>query len=191
MRRTLLVAAPFLVVLFATRAAAAQEAPTAVDEPAPGEVDGVIEGEIVVDVRDDATDAAIAALARDHGLTLTPNSPWSAAHDKLEDAHVAPADEARIVAELASDPRVERVEPTHVLRASFVPNDPLFASKQWHLQRVGAERAWDYASGRGVTVAVVDTGIACFDQGPFTRGTDLAGTRCDRGYDFVNDRAGA
>ena len=43
-------------------------------------------------------------------------------------------------------------------------------SKQWHLKRVGAETAWNYTCGQGVTVAVIDTGVACFDKGPFSRG---------------------
>ncbi len=42
-----------------------------------------------------------------------------------------------------------------------------------------------------MTVAVVDTGIACFDRGPFSRGTDLAGTRCEGGWNFVDDSAHA
>jgi serine protease len=72
-------------------------------------------------------------------------------------------------------------------RASFTPDDPLYASRQWHLQRVGAPVAWNYSCGRGVTVAVVDTGVACFDRGPFSRGSDLAGTRCEGGWNFVDD----
>ncbi len=147
-----------------------------------------LEGEIVVDVRDDATDTDIADLGRTYGIALTPNSPWSLAHDKLEDAHVVPADEARILDLLSRDPRVEHAEAMSVLRASFVPDDPLYGEKQWHLTRVGAERAWEFACGRGVTVAIIDTGVACWNEGPFSRGTDLAGTRCERGYDFVNDR---
>ncbi len=74
-----------------------------------------------------------------------------------------------------------------LFRASFVPDDPLYASKQWHLARVGAESAWRYTCGQGVKVAVVDTGIACFDKGPFSRGSDLAGTRCEGGWNFVDD----
>ena len=147
-----------------------------------------LEGEIVVDVRDDATEADIADLARTYGIELTPNSPWSDAHDKLEDAHVSAADKPRLLELLARDPRVEHAEAMSVLRASFVPDDPLYGEKQWHLKRVGAERAWNYACGRGVTVAIIDTGVACWNEGPFSRGSDLAGTRCERGYDFVNDR---
>jgi serine protease len=72
-------------------------------------------------------------------------------------------------------------------RETFVPNDPLYAGKQWHLKRVGAEQAWNYTCGQGVTVAVIDTGVACFDKGPFSKGTDLAGTRCEGGWNFVSD----
>jgi serine protease len=150
-----------------------------------------LEGQIVIDVRDDATEADLADLSRTYGLELTPNSPWSSSHDKLEDARVARADEARILDALSRDPRVEHAEAMSVLRASFVPDDPLYEAKQWHLKRVGAERAWEYACGRGVTVAVIDTGVACWDKGPFSRGSDLEGTRCERGYDFVNDRGEA
>ncbi|WP_394821194.1 S8 family peptidase [Pendulispora albinea] len=143
-------------------------------------------GEIAVDLRNDATATDIADLARNYGLSLRANSIFSD-REKIEIAKVSPADEAGIIERLARDPRVEHVEPMAVYRASFVPNDPLYASKQWHLQRVGAERAWDYACGEGVTVAVIDTGVACYDKGPFSRGSDLTGTRCGGGYNFVND----
>jgi serine protease len=146
-----------------------------------------IPGEIAVDVRDDASAADIAELGAKYGLALRPNSAWSSAHDKLEVAEVDPREEAALVDELSRDPRVEHAEPMALYRATFVPNDPLYASKQWHLTRVGAPSAWDYSCGQGVTVAVIDTGIACFDKGPFSKGTDLAGTRCEGGWNFVDD----
>ncbi len=150
-----------------------------------------ISGEIAVDLRDDASSADIADIDARYGLAMRPNSAWSAANDKLEVADVAASSEASIIASLSRDPRVEHAEPMVLYRASFVPNDPLYASKQWHLQRVGAESAWHYSCGRGVTVAVIDTGIACFDKGPFSRGTDLAGTRCEGGWNFVDDSSEA
>jgi serine protease len=150
-----------------------------------------IAGEIAIDVRDDATAADVADIQAQHGVTMRPNSAWSTANDKLEVAEVEPSAEAATIASLSSDPRVEHVEPMAIYRASFVPNDPLYATKQWHLQRVGAEAAWHYSCGRGVTVAVIDTGIACFDKGPFSRGTDLAGTRCEGGWNFVDDSSEA
>jgi serine protease len=98
------------------------------------------------------------------------------------------ADEARVLDALSHDARVTHAEAMSVYRASFVPDDPLFEEKQWHMKRVGAETAWEYSCGRDVTVAVIDTGVACWDKGPFSRGSDLAGTRCERGFDFVNNR---
>ncbi len=155
------------------------------------EGDETVAGEIAVDLRDDASPADIADISARYGLALRPNSAWSTSHDKLEVADVVPSAEGAAIAALLGDSRVEHVEPMALYRASFVPNDPLYANKQWHLQRVGAEAAWHYSCGRGITVAVIDTGIACFDKGPFSRGTDLAGTRCEGGWNFVDDSSEA
>jgi len=168
--------------------ATAESPPSLATDEAEAALPAELEGEIVVDVRDDATDTDVSDLARTYGLTLTPNSAWSNAHDKLEDAYVSVADEARVLAALSHDARVTHAEAMNVYRASFVPDDPLFEEKQWHLKRVGAPAAWEYSCGRDVTVAVIDTGVACWDKGPFSRGSDLAGTRCERGFDFVNNR---
>jgi serine protease len=86
---------------------------------------------------------------------------------------------------LEHDSRVEHVEQNFMFHESWVPNDPKYQD-QWHLTRVGAETAWNYSCGQGVTVAVVDTGIACYDGGGFMKGTDLNGTRCVAGYNFVS-----
>jgi serine protease len=55
------------------------------------------------------------------------------------------------------------------------------------MDRIGAPRAWDFATGRGVTVAVVDTGIACETHGPFNKGTDLLQTECVEGWSFITN----
>ena len=146
--------------------------------------------DIAVDVKDGLSDADIAALGQEYGLDLHDNSPG-----RKDDANIAVAHTSRdrvrgLVERLSHDPRVERAEPMGELRANFVPNDPKYA-EQWHLTRVGAERAWDLSCGTGVTVAVIDTGVACYDEAGFMKGTDLAGTRCVAGYNYVekNDRA--
>ncbi|MDY6937629.1 MAG: S8 family peptidase [Cyanobacteriota bacterium] len=62
------------------------------------------------------------------------------------------------------------------------PNDPMY-SKQWNLQNIDVESAWQETHGEGITVAVIDTGV--------TQVPDLKETELVEGYDFVNDRTAA
>ncbi len=66
---------------------------------------------------------------------------------------------------------VESVEPNLIRRASFDPNDE-FYSFQWHFTKIGMPAAWDKSTGTGVTVAVVDTGVAYETCAAATCGTD-------------------
>jgi serine protease len=141
-----------------------------------------IPGEIVVDAKDDLDPSALARLASDYGLRFTPTA--LEAETKIELAEVSPSEERALLDRLASDPRGEDAEPLARVQAFFAPNDPLM-KEQWHLERIGAARAWDFATGRGVTVAVVDTGIACETYGPYNKGSDLASTECVPGWNFV------
>ena len=90
-------------------------------------------------------------------------------------------------------------------RAAYVPNDSGMATAaanagwtttQWELNGpfgINAPQAWTQASrlggsgGRGVTIAVLDSGIAYANRGPYRRSPDLASARFVRGYDFVDD----
>ena len=60
---------------------------------------------------------------------------------------------------------------------------------------VNAPVAWDNVlragrpGGRGVVIAVLDTGVAYADRGRYRRSPDLAGPRFRRGYDFIDDDA--
>ena len=62
------------------------------------------------------------------------------------------------------------------------PDDPCFAY-QWHLRQIGLPGAWKHGQGRGVVVAVIDTGVS--------RVPDLAGTEFVPGYNFVADNENA
>jgi len=62
------------------------------------------------------------------------------------------------------------------------PNDPDYP-KQWNLRDINIEAAWKRTRGKGVTVAVIDTGVS--------RVVDLQQTQMVRGYDFVNDKEDA
>ncbi len=142
--------------------------------------------QILVDLRDDTDDADEAAIEEKlGGIDLRLNSVH-AADERFFVAEVDPEELDALVARIADDPRVEHVEPNHVYRASFVPDDPLF-ERQWSFRLVGAPAAWDLGRGEGVTVAVIDTGVAYEDHGPYRRVEDLADTRFAKGYDFVDD----
>lgn len=96
---------------------------------------------------------------------------------------------------------LEYAEFNFLARAFLVPNDP-FYKFQWHLDNpvsggVDAEEAWELSQGTGVTVAVVDTGIAYENhqegkKGPkYALAPDLAETAFVSGYDFVSNDAHA
>jgi len=62
----------------------------------------------------------------------------------------------------AGDPNIEYVEPDRLMQPALLPNDGYYA-QQWSLSDatggIRAPAAWDKASGAGVTVAVIDTGV--------------------------------
>lgn len=66
------------------------------------------------------------------------------------------------------------------------PNDPLFRY-QWNLGAIQIPSAWAISRGAGATVAVLDTGVAYANRGPYRRAPDLARTRFVAGWDFVDD----
>jgi serine protease len=91
-------------------------------------------------------------------------------------------------------------------RAAYVPNDTGvtaaggqpggWATVQWELNGpfgINAPQAWSQVSslggsgGNGVTVAVLDSGVAYADRGPYRRSPDLATARFVKGHDFVDD----
>lgn len=76
----------------------------------------------------------------------------------------------------------EFIEPDYIYSTFLSPNDPDYG-KQWNLRSINVESAWDDTKGKGVTVAVIDTGISPVP--------DLAKTTFAKGYDFVNDRVEA
>jgi len=111
---------------------------------------------------------------------------------------------AGTVSALRRRPGVATATPNWIARASgFIPNDPGasalpggWASLQWNfLPDVGvnAPEAWatliraGRPGGAGVTVAVLDTGVAYADARRFRRSPDLSGSRLRKGYDFVAD----
>lgn len=95
------------------------------------------------------------------------------------------AEAERLMRQLAADPDVEYVEVDRLLQAALTPNDPQYP-QQWGYQDadagIRANEAWDTATGSGVVVAVLDTGI--------TTHSDL-NANVIAGYDFVSDATAA
>lgn len=79
----------------------------------------------------------------------------------------------------SGDADIEYVEPDRILQPMVLPNDTLFP-QQWSLSDatggIRAPAAWDRATGLGVTIAVIDTGVRPH--------ADLAANLLP-GYDFV------
>ncbi|HEV7808062.1 MAG TPA: S8 family serine peptidase [Solirubrobacteraceae bacterium] len=90
--------------------------------------------------------------------------------------------------------------------SAYVPNDSGVASAagppagwatvQWELNGpfgINAPQAWSQASrlggsgGRGVKVAILDSGVAYASRGGFARSPDLSPSRFVGGYDFIDD----
>lgn len=101
------------------------------------------------------------------------------------------------VNEFKSHGDVEYAEPNFIAHTFLVPNDTYYML-QWHFDNsvnggVHSESAWDLSTGSGVTVSVVDTGIAYENFRDirtgkrFYKAPDLSGTCFAAGYDFVNN----
>jgi serine protease len=160
---------------------------------------------IVVDFREDAGDKQIAAEVQEIARRFNVQPRLNSAFSGADHLYVFKGDQKLLAALKQSDiaKYTESIEPDYIysipeaadwqavafspdLNAVWstgqAPNDPLY-SKQWNMQAIGAEAAWEDSQGAGTTVAVIDTGVS---QVP-----DLKETKLVAGYDFVNDRADA
>lgn len=110
---------------------------------------------------------------------------------------------AETVRELRARPEVASAAPNPIARiAAFYPSDPGIAGTpggwaqlQWNFlpgAGVNAPDAWQHLidagrpGGRGVTVAVLDTGVAYANRGRFRRSPDFSRGDFVPGYDFVD-----
>ncbi|CAM4446113.1 S8 family serine peptidase [Corallococcus exiguus] len=146
--------------------------------------DDVVSGAIVVDFKDGTTKEQFDAWEQEWGVDLEFNSlegprtgvTLAVGVDGVED----------VLQRIRQNPAVESAEPLMQVRTSYTPNDPQFES-QWNLRMIDMPKAWDGNRGKGVVVAVIDTGIAYEDHDDFKQVPDLKGVSFVKGYDFVND----
>jgi len=139
---------------------------------------------ITLDFREDLGAAQIqqqvTAIAQQYKVAPRINSEFSF----TDHLFILPGDEKLLKTLRQSDLRkyTESIEPNYVYSAFVAPNDPDY-DKQWNLRSINMEPAWLETKGKGVVVAVIDTGISPVP--------DLAETKFVKGYDFVNDREDA
>ncbi len=162
--------------------------------------------DVLVDLADDVSDADVARIEGVTGLDLELVSD-QAANERLYRAHLAPGvDRDAVLARLAGLAGVDIAEPDAEMSLSpwsatesapdddaawkGYPNDPQF-KHQWHMRQIGMPAAWRLADGKGVIVAVIDTGVAYEDFQRFHRVPDLAGVGMAPGFDFVKNTAHA
>ena len=145
--------------------------------------------------------AAGAAEAEPNQIVVQFDDPATGAAPSAANAHpvVLQVDNVRkALAALRARGDVAYAVPNMIARtaaASYTPNDPLLASLQWNFigaYGVGAQQAWanaraaGRAGGKGVKVAVLDTGVAYSNRVPFKRSPDFTSGQFVAGWDFVD-----
>lgn len=130
-------------------------------------------GTVVFDLIDNTSLSDIEALEASLGIDLEYSS------DVSEDEALLRAevdDVAAIVEAAKGHPLVEVVEPVVEFQAFGYPDDPMW-DKQWNMEMIEVQPGWRSGGGKGVKVAVIDTGVTAVE--------DLEGIAMGPGKSFV------
>jgi len=142
-----------------------------------------VPGQLVVHFQPDVTDQQRNAILGSSGATLD--------RDLLAPGYalvsVVPGQESAVGERLAASTAVTTAETNIVRLPASAPNDPYYGL-QWNMGSIGLSAAREISDGSGVTVAVVDTGVAyenyhnpC-DGNDYALAPDLAATIFVPGY---------
>ena len=111
-------------------------------------------GRILVMPRAGMPDAAMDKILKEQGG----GKARRVGKSELRIVDLPTGNEKRMVEHLKRNPHIEFAELDRIVPPELVSNDP-FLGSEWHLSKIGALTAWDTASGVGVTVAILDTGV--------------------------------
>lgn len=174
--------------------------------------DEYVQGEFIVKFKSDIGKNKIAEINSKHGASIKRAGPHFMTVNVPQGRTVS-----QMVESYSRNPNVEYAEPNYIANAHMVPDDGYYGY-QWHLDipaseeipewhganggGINIEPAWDIATGTGVIVAVIDTGVAYEDFQEaisfnpagkprqvitYSQAPDLANTSFVSGYDFVNN----
>ena len=140
--------------------------------------------QIIVQFHEQAQERDVARVAREAGAARVKRSAFGNRYLVDLDAGFTMGEAMR---RLGTAPEVEYAEVNGPVHAFFKPNDLAF-EVQWNFRMLEAERTWDIQKGDpSVVVAVLDTGIAFEDFGPYRKAPDFGGTVFVQGRDIVNE----
>ena len=111
-------------------------------------------GRILVMPRAGLPDAALAKILNEQGG----GKARRIGNSELRIVDLSAGAERAMVARLAKHPHIKFAELDQRVESAAVPNDPYYGS-EWHISKINAATAWDYSTGSGVTIAVLDTGV--------------------------------
>jgi len=150
-------------------------------------VNDVVSDEIVVDLVDTITPEQIASINSAYGIQLRPVSKTAASSAMIMVAKTSGAMQSKeLIERMGKDPRIENAGPQNVYQEFSRPNDT-YLYKQWNLQMIEMETAWEYAEGEGAIVAVIDSGCMLQTGPNSVKLDDFDTTQIKQGYDFVDD----
>jgi thermitase len=98
----------------------------------------------------------------DFAGVLAPHGGKSLGKVRGLDVHVvelpANANEEAVASALARNPHVKFAEVDQIVSSTAITNDPILP-QEWQISKIGATTAWNTATGAGIVVAVLDSGV--------------------------------
>jgi serine protease len=148
--------------------------------------------QVIVKFKVGASSASRTALNSSLGALVLYSSPL----DKFEVIQIPSGKTVpEMIAAYIGQANVEYVEPNYIAHAAWSPNDTYY-NLQWHFNQINMGSAWDldttaplHGGDPGIVVAIVDSGAAYENYGPYQKAPDLANTNFTTGYDFINNDA--